>query len=653
MQEGRQESAKRINAAGAISMVVGVIGHVDHGKTALVRALTGEETDRLPEEKQRGISIALGFAHLKAGPQADIDLIDMPGHERFVRTMISGATGIDAVLLVVAANEGVKPQTLEHVNIAGLLGLRRAVLAISKTDLVSPERAREVGDEAVRMLAQAGLESALPVLTSARQEKGLEELRQALADLAVTQPQRSAHGLIFLPIDRAFSITGHGPVVTGTLRGACITAGDTLELLPSRRSVRVRAVQVHRSSVTTAMPGQRVAVNLRDVEVGELERGMALAAPNALTLSSWLTISVRAVDGTPTLRNGVRLRAMLGTCELDVCLRLLDRDVLAGGETGVAQLRCLEPVAVPAGEHVILRSPSAAGTVAGGKVLEPVTRRQQRNCPRILQRLADLRVLPTAEMIAAEVQREGRGGTTLRRISQLSSIAAPRIAELLAGRPFVVTQSGWVVRKGDVDDLCARIPLLLGSQSTGLAHEELSSALSGTGVGVLDEALKRLMSRGIISKRGNQLVVPRPEEERVQARNEADLAARIAEKLRRGGLSPPSPNAIVTDLPAKRAVDRLLSHGVLVRAVDRAKGREILFHREAIEEAQRRLAPLLDRAPGLLVTEVGVALGISRKYSMPLLEHLDAIRFTRRIKDRRIRGIVSSPVDEVARSYRG
>jgi selenocysteine-specific elongation factor len=169
----------------------------------------------------------------------------------------------------------------------------------------------------------------------------------------------------------------------------------------------------------------------------------------------------------------------------------------------------------------------------------------------------------------------------------------------------------------------------------------------------LDEALKRLLSRGSIGKRGNRLVVPRPEEERVQARNEADLAARIAEKVRRGGLSPPSPGAIVTDLQAKRAVDRLLSHGVLVRAVDRAKGREILFHREAVEEAQRRLAPLLDRAPGLLVTEVGAALGISRKYSMPLLEHLDAIRFTRRINDRRIRGIMSSPVEKVARSHRG
>ena len=218
-------------------LVLGVIGHVDHGKTALVRALTGQDTDRLAEEKQRGISIALGFAHLNVGSDAAIDLIDMPGHERFVRTMISGATGIDAILLVLAANEGVKPQTVEHVDIAGLLGLRRAVVAISKTDLVAPEQARKVADDAVRLLALSGLDPLPPVMTSALQETGIEDLRRALQDLAAQQRPHTADGFAYLPIDRAFSIAGHGPVVTGTLRGAAVTAGDTLELLPSRRAM--------------------------------------------------------------------------------------------------------------------------------------------------------------------------------------------------------------------------------------------------------------------------------------------------------------------------------------------------------------------------------------------------------------------------------
>jgi selenocysteine-specific elongation factor len=317
-------------------LVVGVIGHVDHGKTALVRALTGEDTDRLPEEKQRGISIALGFAHLKVGSDTGIDLIDMPGHERFVRTMISGATGIDAVLLVVAANEGRKPQTVEHVDIAGLLGLRRAVVAISKTDLVSPEEAMRVADDAVRLLTRSGLDPLPPVMTSALQENGIEDLRGALKALAAKQGPRAADGVAFLPIDRAFSITGHGPVVTGTLRGAAITAGEALELLPLRRMVRVQAVQVHGARVTTAAPGERVAINLRDIEIGELQRGMALTAPDTLALSDWLTISIRAVDGAPPLKNGMRVRALFGTDESDARLRLLDRDVLEAGQSGFA-----------------------------------------------------------------------------------------------------------------------------------------------------------------------------------------------------------------------------------------------------------------------------------------------------------------------------
>lgn len=632
-------------------LVLGVIGHVDHGKSALVGALTGEATDRLPEEQQRGISIALGFAHLQVDAHTHIDLIDMPGHERFVRTMISGATGIDAVLLVVAANEGLKPQTLEHVNIAGLLGLRRAVVAVSKVDLVAAAQAARVAEEAVSLLGQAGLEPLAPVMTSVVSGEGVAELRAAMLRLAAADrdsctdrragaDQHEGDGLVYLPIDRAFSIAGHGPVVTGTLRGGSVAAGNTLELFPSRQRVRVRGVQVHRAQVARAVPGQRVAVNLRDVEAADLQRGMVLAAHDTLSLSSWLTISIRAVAGAPPLKNGTRLRAMLGTSELDVSLRLLDTDVLEPGRTSFAQLRCLEPgrVAVPAGEHVILRLASPASTVAGGRVLEPVTRRQQRNNPRILQRLEDLRTLSPSQAIAAEVEREGpAAGVTLRSLSQLTGLSVPRIVKLLEPLPFTVTQAGAVVRKVDVDDLAEQIPSLLSPHVTGLSYEKLLSVVPETGAAVVDQALARLIARGTVDKRGNQYLIPRPQEELIQARREAALASRIAEALRRSGLTPPNPGEIVTNVQSKRAVDQLLREGVVVRAVDRAKGREILFHRDAIAAAQRQLTPLLERAPGLLVTEIGAALGISRKYSMPLLDHLDTIHFTRRIQDRRVR----------------
>jgi selenocysteine-specific elongation factor len=616
---------------------MGVLGHVDHGKTALVRALTGQDTDALLEEKQRGISIALGFAYLRADGDTDVDLIDMPGHERFVRTMIAGATGIDAVLLAVAANEGVRPQTIEHVDIASLLGVRRALVAITKVDLVAPEQARRVAEETSGLLARVGIEASPPIMTSALHASGLYDLRQALAKLALDLQSRPVDGLVFLPLDRAFSVAGHGPVVTGTLRGAAVSVGDTLELLPSRRPVRVRAVQVHGESVLAAAPGQRVALNLRDIETSELLRGMALAAPEAFESSEWLTLSVRAVAGAPPLKNGARLRAIVGTQELDTRLRLLDRDVLEAGEAGFAQIRCTEPVAVPASEHVILRLPSPPRTIAGGRVLDPAARRERRNCPRILERLADFRDLPAAQMIAAEVSRQAPGGTTLRRLSQLSALAPWRLVQLIETHPFVVTRSGLVVRKADMDAVLLRIPALVAQHPTGLSHEQVLRVFSASGAAVLVEALGTLLARGTISKRGSQYLVPNPTQDRARVRNEADLALRIAETLRQGGLTPPSPGSIVSDLQSSRAVERLLREGVIVRALDRAKRKEILFHRDAIEEARRRLAPLLEREPGLLVTEVGAALGISRKYSMPLLDHLDTIRFTRRVKDRRMR----------------
>jgi selenocysteine-specific elongation factor len=254
-----------------------------------------------------------------------------------------------------------------------------------------------------------------------------------------------------------------------------------------------------------------------------------------------------------------------------------------------------------------------------------------------LQRLVDLRDLPAAAMIAAEVVRQAPAGTTLRRLSQLSALAPPRIMELIETHAFVVTRSGHVLRKTDIDELLVRIPSLLAQRSMGLSNQELLRAFPGSGAALLDEVLARLLARGVIGKRGSQFAVPQPAQDRARIRNEADLASRIAETLRRGGLAPPSPSSIVSDLQSSRAVERLLREGVIVRALDRGKGKEILFHRDAIEEARRRLAPLLEQEPGLLVTEVGAALGISRKYSMPLLDHLDTIRFTRRVKDRRLR----------------
>ena len=616
-------------------LVVGVIGHVDHGKTALVRALTGIETDRLPEEQARGISIALGFAHCEPAPGITIDLIDMPGHERFVRTMIAGATGIDAVLLVVAANEGIKPQTIEHVDIAALLGIRRVIVAVSKADLVPPQEAERIADDVQLLIEGRGMAAVAQVMTSTLRESGFSELRTALANFVCAHMPRATDESSYLPIDRAFSIVGQGPVVTGTLRGEPIGPGDTLELHPARRLVRVRGVQVHGERATSGQPGQRIAINLRGAEIAELARGMTLAAPGSLVPSQWLTIAIRAVLDAPPLRNGLPLRVLFGTSEVDARLRLLEGDMLEPGASGFAQLHCSIPVTIPAREHLVLRLPAPARTIAGGMVIEPETRRLRRNVPEILARLAELRDCARHTLVGAAVKRAGESGTTLLHLSRITALAPRKVSELLQSEPVVVTRAGLVVAAPDFERLTARIRALLALHPEGLPRGRLRSALGDPGIAALGEALARLMTSRAVHQRGSSFALPRAADDDARTSSEAESAARIAGELQSAGLSPPRPEEIITDPISRRAADRLLRDGVIVRAVDVAKGKEILFHRDAVALAQAILAPLIVRLPGLTAGEIAAALGVSRKFCMPLLGHLDTIRFTIRDGDHR------------------
>ena len=615
-------------------LLLGVIGHVDHGKTALVRALTGMETDRLEEEKRRGISIALGFAHLEL-PGAVADLIDMPGHERFVRTMISGATGIDAVLLVVSAAEGIKPQTVEHVDISGLLGLRQAVIAVSKTDLVTRAQAEAVGHEVAALVRAAGIAVEAPVLTSAITGEGLGALRDAIGRALQTAPVQEEDGFPYLPVDRAFSLAGHGTVVTGTLRRGAIAAGSELVAIPSGEALRVRGLQVHGVPVGAAAPGQRVAVNLRGTELAAVPRGSVLTVPGLLGPSSWLSVQIGSVASAPSLPTTARLRLLFGTEEVDARLRLLDRDALQPGETALAQLHCAVPVCVPARERFILRLPSPASTVAGGVVLDPETVRQRRQAPGVLTRLAALAGANQAGIVQQEVVRAGQSGIGLPRLARMAGVAPARAAALLAGGPALLLRTGQAVMPDALDALAARLPRVLQPYVDGLSREALGRLLPNVGAAVLDEAASRLARSGVLRQDRGLIRVYQAARERGQADADAALANRVLETLRKAGLTPPDASALVPDPLGRRLLDRLVREGAVIRTTDRVQKRDIFFHPEAVETARRQLAPLLSE-PGLLVKEAGEVLGISRKFSVPLLEHLDAVRFTRRVADRRV-----------------
>ena len=617
-------------------LVLGVIGHVDHGKTALVRALTGIETDRLPEEKRRGISIALGFAHLSIG-DTHVDFIDMPGHERFVRTMVAGATGLDAVLLVVAANEGVAPQTVEHVDIAGLLGLSRAVVAVTKTDLVGVNEADGVARAAVALARRAGLETGIPVRVSATTGKGLSALRDAIGAVPAQVKARTDDGFAYLPLDRAFSMAGHGTVATGTLRRGALNADSALELLPARTPVRIRRLQVHGATVADADPGQRVAVNLRSVEMGAVPRGAALATAGLLEASSWLTVELTTVpDGAP-LRTTSRVQLLYGTDEVAARLRLLDRDELAPGETALAQLQTAEPVIVPVRERFVLRSASPAATLAGGRVLDPTSARLRRHAPGVLARLATLARSEPAGIIAAEIERTGERGTPLRTLAAIAGVGLGRVRDFLRAQDAVVDRRDLAMSRTAFAALRDQVTLIVADRGIahpdGISRETLHALVPDAAASLLDEALGQLSTEGRLRGDNGLFRIARAGEDEARAAQKNDAAERIAAAVRQAGLSPPD---VLGDAASRRLVDDLIRRGVLVRTVDRVQKREIVFHVDAIASAKQRLAPALADEPGLLVKEIGAVLGISRKYSVPLVEYLDMVRFTRRVADRRV-----------------
>ncbi|WP_238297150.1 selenocysteine-specific translation elongation factor, partial [Methylobacterium soli] len=422
------------------TLLVGVIGHVDHGKTALVRALTGVETDRLKEERERGVSIVPGFALLRTTHRdapAEIDLVDLPGHERFVRAMISGATGMGAVLLAIDAREGIKPQTVEHLEIARLIGVRRGVVALTKCDLLPPGAVGARVAEISGAIARSGLDA--PVIATAIPPdqdpagRGIEALRGALTDLLEEAPAPVDDGFPYLPVDRIFTRAGFGTIVTGTLRRGTLRVGDTVEIVPGGLTASVRSLQIHGRSVTRAEPGRRTAVALRGLGTGALERGQALCAPGLLGTNGWLDVALTAVAsaGAP-LPGGLACRLLFGTTEAPARLRLLDRDALEPGDTALAQIRTEAEIAVPAREPFLLRLDSPAITVAGGRILDPASRRRRRHDGAVIARLAAMAIGGPTEILTARLAESGAAGESLIDLARRLGCAPERVRERLA-----------------------------------------------------------------------------------------------------------------------------------------------------------------------------------------------------------------------------
>lgn len=620
-------------------ITVGVAGHVDHGKTALVRALTGTETDRLKEERARGMSIVLGFAHLALAGGV-VDLIDVPGHERFVRTMIAGATGLDAALLVVSANERVKPQTAEHVALLGLLGVRRGLVVIGKGDLVTePEERVRVEAEVRAFLASTFLRGADVLWASAQSGEGLASVTRALAGLLAASATLPDGPYSTLPVDRAFTITGQGTVVTGTLRRAPLRVGQAVEIWPRGLRAEVRGLEVHGQAVSVAWPGWRTAVNLRGVKKEDVTHGDTLATVGALRptwlLDAELTVLESAVR---PVKRGQAVTLHWGTSEVAARVYPLGPVEIAPGTSSPTQFRLAEDAVVPTGEAFVIRAPSPPETLGGGRIVDAHPARHTRVDEDVLRGFEVLAHGSPAGRLRVKLAEAGAAGCDRRELTLDLGLDAdaltPDLARFCGGLALDSALFARVTARAldGVRAFHAKNPL-----RRGLPREELRRllprALAAPAFAHLLEAAARAGTleafAGLVRETGYD-----PQE--ALSAIERDIAGEIESRFRDGGLKPPDLNDVLKrDRRRKSVYQFLVEAGKLTPAVGGAEGRTVVFHCEAIAQATRLLQGALG-ADGLSVSEMDAVLGMTRKYAIPLLEHLDALGVTRRRGDRRV-----------------
>jgi selenocysteine-specific elongation factor len=618
------------------SIVMGTAGHIDHGKTALVFALTGTDTDRLPEEKTRGITIDLGFASLTLnnldGSTIDLSLIDVPGHHAFIRNMMAGAGGIDCVLLVVAADEGVKAQTAEHLAICSLLGVRHGIIALTKSDAVSAERLQQARDQVRTLVQDTFLKNAPLFSVSARTREGLVDLKQALYELALKIPAHSTESILRLPLDRSFSMRGFGTVVTGTLHAGIVHSGDTVELQPKGRVVRVRGIQVHNKAAMEIQAPARVALNLTGIEVGEVGRGDTVVPPDSLLPVSTVDVELTVLPGATPLKHRGKLGMHAFTSETLATVLMYEPDDQPADAIRLARLRLSGPMLLVPGDRFVLRRRSPAEIIGGGSVIDahPLPRLRKAAAREWLQSMQNA---SPEQQILARVRRRGIEGISLAALRQETGLndeairrytAAPLAARQLIG---VKIQDVDVDRFLQPDALVEAVELLFEelkrNHSRSISRAELQSK-TRLQEWVFSLAVQRLLETKPVRLVGGQLSI--------STNSSADGAqtevlAKIEGLYRHSGLASPLVSEVAStlriplkDLPPLITV--LVRSGKLIRM----GSDNLLTHADALAKIKADL--MKHRGQTFDVTRFKTFTGLTRKHAIPLLEHLDGARVT-------------------------
>ncbi len=629
-------------------IVLGTAGHVDHGKTALIKALTGVDTDRLKEEKERGITIELGFASLTLLGGQTLGVVDVPGHERFIRNMVSGAAGIDLVVMVIAADEGVMPQTKEHLQICSLLGLKKGLVALTKADLVDEDWRALVTDDIRAFLKGTFLEASPIVPVSALTGAGLQDLLHAVHQVASEIEEKGDAGLFRLPIDRVFSIKGFGTVVTGTLISGSIRTGEDVTVLPLRISSRIRGMQVHNKSVSLAESGQRTAINLQGIEKTTIARGDVLTRPGTLETTRRLDVYFEYL---PTNEKKLKHRALVrfhaGASEVMARINFLDRDDIAPGDKAFAQLFLAVPAVVMAGDCFVIRSYSPVTTIGGGVVVDPLSRKHKRHSRQIIHELEQLQHGDDLGRIATMIERSSFSGIDLHELvirtgfpqghvkKRLETLFSQKQAILLDREEtrvisFNAHQNTQERLISEIRTFHNKFPL-----QEGMSREELRTKVGSFVTPRLFNAVMRnLEKNGRIVIDLENLRLP---DHRVHLQGEMeDLRQALADLYRNAGLAPPSFKEVTEKFAAQKTrvgsvLNVMLKEGSLVKINE-----DLYFDQAALAKLREDYKILLMKEGKANPVSFKALTGLSRKFIIPLLEFFDMTKLTVRSGEHRI-----------------
>ena len=630
-------------------IILGTAGHIDHGKTTLVKALTGIDTDRLKEEKIRGITIELGFASLKLPNGEMIGVVDVPGHEKFVKHMVAGATGVDIVALVVAADEGVMPQTREHLEICELLKVKKGLVVLTKIDLIDdPDWLELVKEDLKDFLKGTFLDGAPIIPVSATQGEGLRELLEQLQNLVDSVEPRPSVGNFRMFIDRVFTIKGFGTVVTGTSLSGHLQVGDPVMVYPQGLESRVRGLQVHNQEVNDVYSGQRTAINLQGLEKSFIERGNVVATPGSLIPTYMIDAYFEYLESNPKpLKNRAKARLHIGTTEIISTVIILGKDELAPGESAYVQFRMDKPTTTLAGDRYILRSYSPIRTIGGGHVLNPLPKKHKGNQLKIVENLKILDEGTAEDAFLWHLKEVGLKGISKVELSIRTNLTPKDFEKLWQkalsnGQALLYDKESQKIVYRDAANTAKKMIINTLEQfhkenplKTGLGKEELGSKmpqwlenklfnqilfqLSKEGTIVLEKEWVRLASHSL-----------------ALGKDEEEIKAKIEKLYRNAGLTPPFFRDVVKKVPGDSKVkqdvlDLMLEEGILVKVKD-----ELYFHREALEDLEKRLVEYLEKHKEISPAEFKQLTKASRKFSIPLLEHFDSTRVTIRVGDKRV-----------------